>query len=233
MSKNIVAVLLAGGKGRRLQPFTTTIPKPLFPIGEKPILQIIIEQLKEFNINEFIISLGYLGGLIEAYFGDGRLFNCNIRYIRESEPLGTAGPISILPEMTDDFIFMNGDVFTTINIEDAIQHHTRNNAIMTVCTYNKSVISSLGIIKSDANLNILDYIEKPEINYTVSSGIYILSKEIKQYTNYNERIDLPELVMKLVNKNLKVISFPIVGEWFDIGTHEDLNKAIDFYLKIK
>jgi NDP-sugar pyrophosphorylase family protein len=233
MSTKTIAVLLAGGKGRRLQPFTTTIPKPLFPIGEKPILQIIIEQLIEFGITDFIISLGYLGGLIEAYFGNGKSFNCNIQYIRESEPLGTAGPISLLPDLEQDYIFMNGDILSTLNFNEAMDFHKINKSVMTVCSFNKSVRSSLGVIISDEKSNIVNYIEKPENSYNVSSGIYILNPQIKNYINKNEKLDLPELVMRLVNQNVNVKSFPIRGEWFDIGTPEDLNKALEYYEKRK
>lgn len=233
MSDKTYAVILAGGRGRRLHPFTTTIPKPLFPLGEKPILQIIIEQLKESDISDFIISLGYLGGLIEAYFGDGKNTDCRIQYVRETNPLGTAGPISILPPMKNDYILMNGDVLSTINFKEAIQFHKKNKCTMTVCTYQKVTKSSLGILEIDSNNSITNYLEKPENKYIVSSGIYVLSPEVNKYLGENEKIDLPELVMRLIKEKETVKAFPISGDWFDIGTPDDLNKALDYYEKKK
>jgi NDP-mannose synthase len=231
MCNKTIAVILAGGKGRRLQPYTTTIPKPLFPLGEKPILQVIIEQLKSFGITDFIISLGHLGGLIEAFFGDGTTFGCNISYVRESEPLGTAGPISLLQDMENDFIYMNGDILSTINFKDAIDFHKKNNAQMTVCTYEKKVKSTLGVIKLDDYSNIIDYLEKPETSYLVSSGIYVLNNDVQKFVPKNMRLDLPDLVMNLVNNNQVVKAFPIHGDWFDIGTPEELEKALVYYEK--
>lgn len=182
----MLAVILAGGKGRRLLPFTTTVPKPLFPVGEKPILQIIIEQLKEFGTRDFIISLGYVGELIEAYFGDGSKFNCKISYVREDEPLGTAGAISLLPDLEDDFFFMNGDILTTMNFSTAYKQHKSNSSIMTICTYEKKVKSSLGVLEIDAQNNVIDYLEKPETTFLVSTGIYVINPAVKGFVSKNE-----------------------------------------------
>ena len=223
------AVIIAGGKGRRLLPFTTTIPKPLFPIGEKPVLQLILEQLQKFDISDFMISVGYLGELIEAYFGNGSRFKCRIQYVREMNPLGTAGPISLLPEMSDDFIFMNGDILASVPFPKAIESHKRSSAIMTVCTYRKNVKSSLGIVKVDNNDNVRDYLEKPEETHLVSSGVYIFNPRVKSFVSPNERIDIPELVLRLIHDNQTVRSHLLDGYWFDLGTPEDLEAAIRFY----
>lgn len=229
MSNSKTAVILAGGKGRRLLPFTTTIPKPLFPIGDKPILLIIIEQLKSFGFRDFIISVGYLAELIEAYFGDGSKFDCKITYVRESEPLGTAGPISLLPDLESAFLFMNGDILTTMDFGAGLSDHILSSALMTVCIYSKKVKSSLGILKIDEEKNVLDYTEKPEDSHWVSSGIYFLSPQIKTYVGRDERLDLPMLVRRLITQNKLVRSYIIQGEWFDIGTPDDLQLAIDYF----
>jgi len=223
------SVILAGGKGRRLQPFTTTIPKPLFPLGEKPILQIIIEQLKTYGINDFVISLGYLGGLIEAFFGDGSKFNCNIEYVIENEPLGTAGAISLLPEMGEDFLFMNGDILTTLDFNKAIQFHKQNSNLMTICSFKKKMKSSLGILEIGNDNEVVNYHEKPENEFLVSSGIYILNPLIKNFVNANEKIDLPQLVLRLIENKKRVKSFLIEGDWFDIGTPGDLELALKYF----
>jgi mannose-1-phosphate guanylyltransferase len=224
------AVLLAGGKGRRLQPFTTTIPKPLFPIGEKPIMQIIIEQLKTFGVSEFIISLGYLGGLIEAYFGDGSKFGTKITYIHENEPLGTAGAISLLPELDESYIFMNGDILSTVDFNAAYKQHLSNGSLMTICTFEKKVQSSLGVLQLDGEQNVTAYIEKPITSHIVSSGIYIMSPEINSFIPKQVKLDIPELVQKLIAGKYPISTFAIEGKWFDIGTPEDLELAEEFLI---
>ena len=225
------AVLLAGGKGRRLKPFTTTIPKPLFPIGEKPILQIIIEQLKEFGVDEYIISLGYLGELIKAFLGDGEKYNTKISYVTEETPLGTAGAISLLPELNDDYIFMNGDILSTIDFTEAYNEHKKSKALMTICTFEKTTKSSLGVLELSINGEVQDYLEKPELKQIVSSGIYILNPGIKDYIPKNTKYDLPDLVKSLINKKKKINTYAIKGDWFDIGTPSDLEKAEQYLSK--
>jgi NDP-sugar pyrophosphorylase family protein len=223
------AVIIAGGKGRRLQPFTTTIPKPLFPLGEKPIIQIIIEQLREAGIRDFIVSVGYLGELVEAYLGSGKKFGCSIEYVREPAPLGTAGSISLLPEMHDDFIFMNGDVFASIDFPALVAAHKASRAMMTVCTYRKHVKSSLGVLDVDADGRVTDYREKPEQTHIVSSGVYVMNPAVRTFVPPGTRMDLPDLVLRLIRDHQVVRAVPIDGFWFDIGTPEDLENALKFY----
>lgn len=225
------AILLAGGKGRRLKPFTTTIPKPLFPIGEKPILQIIIEQLKEFGVDEYIISLGHLGELIKAFLGDGEKYNTKISYVTEETPLGTAGAISLLPELNDDYIFMNGDILSTIDFTEAYNDHKKSKALMTICTFEKTTKSSLGVLELNINGEVENYLEKPELKQIVSSGIYILNPGIKDYIPQNTKYDLPDLVKSLINKKKKINTYAIKGDWFDIGTPSDLEKAEQYLSK--
>ena len=225
------AVILAGGKGRRLQPFTTTIPKPLFPIGEKPILQVIIEQLKEFGVDEYVISLGYLGELIKAFMGDGEKYNTTISYVTEENPLGTAGAISLLPELNDDYIFMNGDILSTIDYTEAYRDHKKSNALMTICTFEKTTKSSLGVLELSIDGEVENYLEKPELKQIISSGIYILNPRIKDYIPKNTFFDLPDLVKSLIDKKKKINTYAIKGDWFDIGTPADLEKAELYLLK--
>ncbi len=225
------AILLAGGKGRRLQPFTTTIPKPLFPIGEKPIIQVIIEQLKTFGVNEFIISLGYLGELIEAFLGDGKKYNTKITYVREDIPLGTAGAISLLPDLDNDYIFMNGDILSTIDFTEAYTKHKDSNALITICTFEKTTKSSLGVLELNAKGEVENYLEKPELKQIVSSGIYILNPKIKNFIPLDQKFDLPDLVKYMINEDMKINTYAIKGEWFDIGTPSDLEKAEQYLSK--
>lgn len=229
MKTQKVAVILAGGKGRRLQPFTTIIPKPLFPVGEKPIIQIIIENLRLSGFNRFIISLGYLGELIEAFLGDGKKFECKIEYIRELSPLGTAGPLSCLPDLETDFLYMNGDILTTMDFRTAYDNHCRKQSLMTLCTYRKVEKSSLGVLELDKSGIVTNYLEKPETAYWISSGIYIINPAILKYIKKHEKIDLPDLVMRLIKKKETVQTYNIEGDWFDIGTPGDLELAEKYF----
>ena len=225
------AIILAGGKGRRLKPFTTTIPKPLFPIGEKPILQVIIEQLNDFGVEEHIISLGFLGELIKAVMGDGEKYNTKISYVTEETPLGTAGAISLLPELNDDYIFMNGDILSTIDFAEAYNDHKKSKALMTICTFEKTTVSSLGVLDININGEVENYLEKPELKQIISSGIYILNPKIKDYIPKDTFFDLPDLVKRLIAENKKINTYAIKGDWFDIGTPSDLEKAEQYLLK--
>jgi NDP-mannose synthase len=223
------AIILAGGKGRRLHPFTTTIPKPLFPVGEKSVLQIIIEQLREAGITDITIAIGYLGELIEAYFRDGKKLGVSIKYSREYKPLGTAGPISLVDDISDDFLVMNGDVLTTMDYKDLLKYHKTHSKIATICCYTKKVQSSLGIVQTDSNNIVKDYLEKPITYHLVSAGIYCFKPAVRSYIEKEERIDLPDFIMRLKENGHDVISYNLTGHWFDIGTKEDLQKATEFW----
>lgn len=223
------AIILAGGKGRRLRPFTTTIPKPLFPVGEKPILQIIVEQLKAADITEITIAIGYLGELIEAYFRDGSRFGVSIAYSREYTPLGTAGPISLVGGLHEDFLVMNGDVLTTLNLRDLTEYHREHGKMATICCYEKEVQSSLGIIRVDSKGAVSDYIEKPVTKYLVSTGIYCFRPAVTELMERGEKLDLPDLVMRLKVSGSDVMAYKLKGMWFDIGTREDLELATEYW----
>jgi len=223
------AIILAGGKGRRLHPFTTTIPKPLFPVGNKSILQIIIEQLRGSGITDITISIGYLGELIEAFLGNGKKYGVSIKYCREDEPLGTAGPIALIEDLNTDFLLMNGDVLTTMDFKGFIEYHRSHSKIATICCYRKKVQSTLGIVKVNNNNIVTDYLEKPVTHHLVSAGIYCFKSTVQSHIEKGERIDLPELIMRLRGKGHDVISYYLTGHWFDIGTREDLEEAVEFW----
>ncbi|MFN8414012.1 MAG: sugar phosphate nucleotidyltransferase [Anaerolineales bacterium] len=220
------AIILAGGKGTRLAPYTTVLPKPLMPIGEMPILEIVIRQLEKHGFNDLTLAVGYLAELLMAYCGDGSKFNVKLDYSREEQPLGTAGPIALVPNLNDTFLVMNGDLLTTIDYSAMLKHHRERGALVTVACYQRDVKIDLGVIEVDADNWVTDYIEKPTYHYSVSMGIYIFEPEILKYIPKNQRLDLPELIINLMKAGQKVNVYNFDGYWLDIGRHDDYEKAV-------
>lgn len=221
------AIILAGGKGTRLAPYTTILPKPLMPIGDMPILEIVIRQLQRKGFDNITLATGYLAELLMAYCGDGSKFNVRLEYSHEEQPLGTAGPIALVPRLDDTFLVMNGDLLTTIDYSAMVKYHRERNALATVACYQRDVKIDLGVIEVDADNWVADYIEKPTYHYSVSMGIYLFEPEILKYIPKNERLDLPELVIKLMQDGKKVNVFNFDGYWLDIGRHDDYERAIE------
>ena len=220
------AILLAGGKGSRLRPYTTVLPKPLMPIGNMPILEVVIRQLAHVGIREIILAVGYLSELIEAYFGDGSRFEVSISYSREDKPLGTAGPIGLVPDMTEAFLVMNGDLLSTIDYQELIAAHKSRKAIATLAVYRREVAIDLGVISTDQLGWLTGYSEKPSFHFDVSTGIYVFEPSIIAHIPHAKRLDLPDLVLNLVEKGERVAVHSFSGEWLDIGRHDDYEMAI-------
>lgn len=227
------AVILAGGKGTRLRPYTTVLPKPLMPIDDMPILEMVIRQLKNHGFDRIIMAVGYLAELIEAYFGNGSKWGVSITYSREDKPLGTVGPLSLIENLDDTFLMMNGDVLTDLKYSDLMNFHKKNNAKITIATYNKSVKIDLGILKTNAAHEIFDYIEKPTLTHQVSMGIYIIEKSMLKYVPKDEYFDLPNLIMLSIKEKLKVMSYPFDAYWRDIGRKDDYEMVLEEYDTIK
>jgi NDP-mannose synthase len=224
------AVLLAGGRGTRLGPYTTVLPKPLLPIGNKAILDVVVHQLRGYGVTEMTFAVGYLAHLVEAVFGDGSRYGVNIAYHHEDEPLGTAGALSAIDGLDDDFLFMNGDVLTSLDYADLYRAHRESGNALTIATHRRVVRSEYGVLHLDGHLGdvrrVLDYDEKPEIPYVVSMGIYIATPEILDHIPSGVRFDLPDLVMELIDRGLPVGSFMTDAYWLDIGRHDDYEQAI-------
>jgi NDP-mannose synthase len=223
----IKAVILAGGKGRRLAPYTTIFPKPLVPIGDRPILEIIIKQLLEHGIGDVTLSIGHLGELIEAYFQNGHknLPGLNLKYYREGSPLGTAGPLAMIPGLTRTFLVMNGDILTTLNYADLISFHQASGAALTIAMHAKEVRIDLGVLETGPGGCLLAYREKPTINYDVSMGIYIYEPKVLDYINRGQYLDFPDLVNRLMNAGERVVGYRCSEKWLDIGRREDYELA--------
>jgi NDP-sugar pyrophosphorylase family protein len=219
------AVILAGGKGTRLKPYTTVIPKPLMPVGDRPVLELIIRQLKHFGFTQITMAVGYLAELTEAYFGDGKKYGVQIDYSREDEPLGTIGPLALIQGLEETFLVMNGDVLTDLDYAQLVDFHRKNNSTATIATFNKKVAIDLGIVEMDPTFRLKKYVEKPTLEYRVSMGIYVFEPEILTFIESNGYLDFPDLVLALVEKGKKVMGFPIEGYWLDIGRQEDYDRA--------
>ena len=224
---NMRAVILAGGKGTRLAPYTTVLPKPLMPIGEMPILEIVIRQLERHGFNDLTLAVGYLAELLMAYCGDGSKFNVKLNYSREEQPLGTAGPIALVSDLDDSFLVMNGDLLTTIDYSVMLKYHKERGALATVACYQRDVKIDLGVIEVDSDNWVANYIEKPTYHYSVSMGIYLFEPEVLQYIPKNQHLDLPELVINLMKAGKKVNVYNFDGYWLDIGRHDDYERAIE------
>jgi NDP-sugar pyrophosphorylase family protein len=220
------AVVLAGGKGARLAPYTTILPKPLMPVGDMPILEIVLRQLAYHDFKDLTLAVGYLAELLMAYCGDGSKFGVNIDYSREEQPLGTAGPIALVPNLNETFLVMNGDLLTTIDYGAMLRYHRERGALATIACYQRDVKIDLGVIDVDSENWVANYIEKPTFHYAVSMGIYIFEPAILGYITRGRHLDLPELILNLIREGRKVNVFNFDGYWLDIGRHDDYETAI-------
>lgn len=223
------AIVLAGGRGTRLKPYTTVFPKPLVPVGDQPILEIIVRQLKAAGFDRLVFAVSHLAGLIEAYFADGRRWGVEITYSLEDEPLGTAGPIGMVDALDEEFLVMNGDVLTDLDFGRLMGEHRSHAAIATLTTARKDVPISLGVIEVSADHRLLAYHEKPVMHYQVSTGIYVFSRRIRDHIPRGRHLDLPELMRSLVAGGEPVHCHAFEGEWLDIGRPEDYEEALARY----
>tara|TARA_Y100000739_G_C20570468_1_gene447500 strand:+ start:213 stop:1283 length:1071 start_codon:yes stop_codon:yes gene_type:complete len=226
------ALLMAGGKGSRLRPITDDCPKPMLPINNKPILEIILEQCVNSGIRNFYISVNYLAEKIINYFGDGSKWSVNIEYIREDIPLGTAGALKLIPKvLTDPLILINGDVLTKTSFQNVIRYHTNNKAKITICAREQILSSPYGVIEVEG-IQFKSMIEKPSFKQLVNAGIYVLNPSVLELLKNKEYLDMPDLIMLCKEKKENIIVYPVHEYWLDIGKPEALNKAYyDWNLK--
>jgi NDP-sugar pyrophosphorylase family protein len=221
------AVILAGGKGTRLAPYTTVFPKPLMPLGETPILEIVLRQLARHGFKDVTLAVGYLAELIEAYFGDGSRFGLSLRYSREHEPMGTAGPLALIDGLDEPFLVMNGDVLTTLDYGAFLDEHIASRVVATIATFGRTHTVDFGVIETDADGMVSGYVEKPSSDYLVSMGVNALSPAALEVVAAGERLDVPELMLRLIAAGQPVRSSLFEGYWLDIGRHDDFARAQD------
>ena len=224
------AVILAGGKGVRLRPLTYTIPKPLLPIGEKPILEEIIGRLKNDGFDEFVIAVGYRAELIETYFRDGSQLDVRIEYVRETQPLGTGGPLGLVRDQvaltnTEPLLVMNGDILTDLDMSVFLAAHTAAGNDVTIVTREFALQHPYGVIQVEKDGRITGIVEKPSVTDTVSAGIYAIQPAALDLIPRGEFFDMPDLVNKLLAAGRPVGAYPFDGQWLAIDRIEQLEDA--------
>ncbi len=228
------AVILAGGRGTRLAPYTSILPKPLMPIGDMPILQVMLTQMKRAGVDEAILTVGHLASLLRAYFGYGEQMNMLINYSYENQPLGTAGPIALVKGLDETFLVTNGDVLTTLDFKTLLDFHHKEGGIATIAVHQRKVRIDLGVVQSNAHDHtITGYIEKPTYDYTVSMGIYVFDPRVLKYILPDQYLDFPTLVLKLIDAGEKVVAYPFDGYWMDLGRPDDYQKANEDFNTMK
>jgi NDP-sugar pyrophosphorylase family protein len=226
------AVILAGGRGTRLAPFTSILPKPLMPVGNETILEIVVRRLADCGITDVTFCVGYLSHLIRAVF-DGGAANGNhnghtqITYVQEHEALGTAAPLALVTGLDDTFITMNGDILTTLDYRDFVDHHRAAGNALTIATHQQSIKIDYGILHVDVARRVRAFEEKPEISSVVSMGIYAMEPVIFDYLPPEGSFDFPDLVHALLDAGEPVGAYFYDGLWFDIGRQEEYSRAVE------
>jgi NDP-mannose synthase len=227
------AVVLAGGKGSRLAPYTRILPKPLMPIGDMPILEVILLQMKAAGIQEVVLTVGHLSELLRAFFQDGSQLGINISYSYEECPLGTAGPIALVDGLTETFLVTNGDVLTTLNLRDLIRFHKEQKAVATIASHCRQSKIDLGVIQKDGDCRITGYVEKPVYDFLVSMGIYVFEPTVLPYIVPGEHLDFPNLVHKLLAAGERVVAYEFDDYWEDLGRPDDYERASQDFEKMR
>jgi NDP-mannose synthase len=223
------AIVLAGGEGTRLLPYTAVIPKPLMPVGDRPVLDIVMRQLAAAGFTHVTVATGYLAELIEAFFRDGEAYGLSIDYFREREPLGTVGALALIEGLDEPFLVMNGDVLTDLDYAELGRTHVASGAAATIATTTREVEITLGVMRfGDAGEpdRVTDYIEKPQLTYEVSMGVYIFDPRVRQHLDAGERLDFPDLVLRLIAAGEPVRAWRPDAYWLDIGRHDDYELAM-------
>jgi NDP-sugar pyrophosphorylase family protein len=236
MSKR--AVILSGGKGSRLAPYTTVLPKPLLPVGDRAILDVLVRQLQSYGFTDLTLAVGHLAHLVQAVMGDGSAHGVSIDYHIEREPLGTVGPLATVDNLgSDSFLVMNGDLLTTLDHRDFLDLHRESGNVLTIASHERVVHADYGVIELDGEAGrtrrLTGYDEKPEIPFVVSMGVYAFEPHALDYIEPDQRLDLPELVLKLLAAGEPVGSYIFDGYWLDIGRHDDYEKALAEYEQLK
>ena len=219
------AVVLAGGKGTRLAPYTRILPKPLMPIGDMPILEVLLRQMKQAGIEEVILTVGHLAHLLRTFFMDGEQWGLRISYSYEENPLGTAGPLSLIPGLCSTFLVTNGDVLTTLDLKELLDFHKSQGGIATIAVHRRQVKIDLGVVQWNGHHSLSGYIEKPVYDYTVSMGIYVFEPRVMDYIPHNQYLDFPDLVLKMIAAGERVCGYAFDGYWMDLGRPDDYAQA--------
>jgi len=218
-------VILAGGRGKRLAPYTFVIPKPIVPIGTTPILEVVLRQLANHGFSDVTIALGHMSEIIRAVAGDGSRFGVNISYSQESKPLGTIGPLTLIPDLSENFIVMNADLLTDLDFGALWRYHLQHGAIATVATFEKMTKLELGVLRTDGDGAIVSFEEKPTLRHRVSMGIYVFKRAVLELVPPDVSFGFDTLMAALLARGETVRSYSFEGRWLDIGVPEDYDRA--------
>uniref|UniRef100_N2A727 Nucleotidyl transferase domain-containing protein n=1 Tax=Eubacterium plexicaudatum ASF492 TaxID=1235802 RepID=N2A727_9FIRM len=223
------AVILAGGKGTRLRPYTIAMPKPLVPVGDYPIMEIIIRQLVKYGFKRIIITVNHQAELIQSYFGDGKKWGIHIEYSLETKPLGTMGPLRQIKDLPEHFLVMNGDILTDLNFAKFFEEHVKSGYIFTISSYGRKHKVDYGILHTDEKNTLCGFEEKPELDYIVSMGIYAASGEIVGYIPPDSYYGFDHLMKQMIDMKKEVAVRRFYGYWLDIGRPKDYQKASECF----
>ncbi len=223
------AVILAGGKASRLGPYSTVLPKPLLPIGDRPVLEIVLRQLAAAGFDTATLAVGYLAHLVRAVIDESGELGIGIQYHEESAPMGTIGPLREIEGLDSSFLLMNGDVLTTLDFTDLMNEHRATGNLLTLASHQRTIHTEYGVLRVDESATtrtvpVVGFEEKPELSYTVSMGVYAMEPRILDYIPEG-RFDLPDLVVRLVDAGEQVGFYPFNGRWYDLGRHDDYQEA--------
>jgi dTDP-glucose pyrophosphorylase/CBS domain-containing protein len=221
---NLSAVIMAGGYGKRLLPLTEQVPKPMLPVGDRPLLERTIEQLRRSGIREVSLITHYLADSIEQHFGDGRSFGVRLNYVQEDHPLGTAGGLKLMKKANRPFLVINGDILTGLSFEAMHDYHRKNGAEITVGVRKYEMKVPFGVVECD-DVRITQIKEKPSLTFFVNAGIYLLEPSICDYIPEGRHFNMTDLIQKLLDSGRPVVSFPVMEYWLDVGQHADYKQA--------
>ncbi|NLD92308.1 MAG: NTP transferase domain-containing protein [Fibrobacter sp.] len=220
------AIILAGGRGTRLKPYTTVIPKPLVPVGDRAVLEILLENLRMYGVTNITMCVNHYAELIKAYFGDGSRYGMKIDYSLEDKPLSTVAPIKLLKDLPENFLVMNGDLLTELDFAEFFNFHLQNEGLLTVATYNRTVSVDFGVIDIDPDNNkATGFREKPNYNFNVSMGVYAFNRQLLDYVPENHPFGFDNLMHKMLGLQMMVNIYSYSGYWLDIGRPADYEKA--------
>ncbi len=220
------AVILAGGEGRRLLPYTTTFPKPMMPLGNRPMLEILVRQLGANGIREIIVATGYLDEIIRTYFGDGSALDASITYSKESRPLGTAGPLDLVrDQLTATFLLINGDVLADLDFTRLARVHRERAADVTIVLARRTEMIDFGLVEIDAQQRFVAWNEKPVLEHLVSAGIYLVEPRVLAHLPADATINLPDFIVSLAAAGCTLCAYVHEGYWLDIGRPADYEQA--------
>jgi NDP-sugar pyrophosphorylase family protein len=225
------AIILAGGKGTRLLPYTALLPKPLMPIDDMPVLELLLRQFKQYGVVEVVLAVNHLHHLIRSFFGDGSAFGLKITYAMEDKPLGTAGPLAAcLDQMSPHFLACNGDLLTNLDFAKMAKVHVEQNAAATIATHDRHVQMEFGALTLSEEGHVTEYSEKPSLSFKACMGMYVLDREkVRPHHHVDTHLDMPDLMRRLMGNNETVHSYAEDCIWLDIGRPEDYAKAQEMF----